>query len=76
MLPPPRQVSATEALVLAPGLPRGAAWWLVYWDGALEDDARLVIGLARTAAAYGADFVTLCRKRPVREDSVRLTRTS
>ena len=74
VLPPPRRVSATEALVLAPGLRReGLRGGLVYWDGALEDDARLVIGLARTAAAYGADFVTRCAASELREDSVRLT---
>ena len=54
-LPPPSRVSAQEALRLAPGLRadglRGA---LLHWDGQLEDDARLVIGLARTAAGFGA----------------------
>jgi len=28
------------------------------WDGALEDDARLVVAIARTAAAYGAIMLT------------------
>jgi glycerol-3-phosphate dehydrogenase len=32
----------------------------VHVDGALEDDARLVVTLARTAAAYGAKVVTHC----------------
>lgn len=58
-LPPPRRVSAAEALRLVPALRtadlRGG---LVYWDGQLEDDARLVIALARTAAAYGARILT------------------
>jgi glycerol-3-phosphate dehydrogenase len=34
---------------------RGA---LLNWDGQLEDDARLVVTLARTAASYGAHIVT------------------
>jgi len=33
----------------------------VHVDGALEDDARLVVALARTAAAHGARVVTHCR---------------
>jgi glycerol-3-phosphate dehydrogenase len=58
-LPPPRRVSALEARRLAPALPssglRGA---LLNWDGQLEDDARLVIAIARTAAAHGARVLT------------------
>ena len=58
-LPPPRRVSALEAARLAPGLDtdglRGA---ILYWDGQLEDDARLVVALARTAAAHGARILT------------------
>ena len=61
LLPRPSRISASEALVLAPHLRghelRGA---LLYWDGQLEDDARLVTALARTAAAHGADIVTRC----------------
>ena len=54
-LPRPRRVSRTEALGLAPALrPAGLRGGLVCWDGQLEDDARLVTCLARTAAAYGA----------------------
>ena len=45
-----------------PGL-RGA---LLSWDGQLEDDARLVVALARTAASYGARVVT--RAQVVRAD--------
>ena len=36
--------------------PRCAA----HWDGQLEDDARLVTAVARTAAGLGADIVTRC----------------
>lgn len=58
-LPPARRVSAEEARRLAPGLSdrqlRGA---LLHWDGQIEDDARLVLAVARTAAAYGARILT------------------
>lgn len=61
-LPPPRRISAVEALGLAPGLSRdGLRGGLLSWDGQLEDDARLVINLARTAAAHGAHVRTRAR---------------
>jgi glycerol-3-phosphate dehydrogenase len=54
-LPRPRRLSATEALRLAPALrPAGLRGGLLSWDGQLEDDARLVTTIARTAASYGA----------------------
>jgi glycerol-3-phosphate dehydrogenase len=58
-LPPPGRISAREAQRLAPALSlaplRGA---LLYWDGQLCDDARLVVAVARTAATHGAHIVT------------------
>ncbi|MCY7400400.1 MAG: glycerol-3-phosphate dehydrogenase/oxidase [Nocardioides sp.] len=61
-LPRPRRVTRTEALSLAPALRRdGLRGGLVLWDGQLEDDARLVTCLARTAASYGADVRTRAR---------------
>ena len=70
-LPPPRRVSALEARRLAPALPaaglRGA---LLSWDGQLEDDARLVIAIARTAAAHGARILTYADVTGLREDGV------
>jgi len=58
-LPSLRRVSAKEARRLAPGLSdrqlRGA---LLHWDGQIEDDARLVLDVARTAASYGARILT------------------
>jgi glycerol-3-phosphate dehydrogenase len=61
-LPGPRRVSRTEALRIAPALRRdGLRGGIVSWDGQLEDDARLVTCLARTAAAYGADVRTRAR---------------
>lgn len=61
-LPAPRRVSVTEALRMAPALRRdGLRGGLLSWDGQLEDDARLVITVARTAAAYGAHVRTRAR---------------
>ena len=61
-LPRPRRVSATEALALAPGLrPGGLRGGLLSWDGQLEDDARLVATIARTAAGLGAAVRTRAR---------------
>jgi glycerol-3-phosphate dehydrogenase len=61
-LPRPRRLNATEALGLVPSLRadtlRGG---LLAWDGQLEDDARLVVTVARTAAAYGAEVRTRAR---------------
>ena len=61
-LPRPRRLNATETLNLAPALRaetlRGG---LLAWDGQLEDDARLVTTVARTAAAHGAEVRTRAR---------------
>jgi glycerol-3-phosphate dehydrogenase len=58
-LPRPRRVGVTETLRLLPGVRRdGLRGALLNWDGQLEDDARLVIALARTAASYGARILT------------------
>ncbi|WP_151083952.1 glycerol-3-phosphate dehydrogenase/oxidase [Nocardioides cynanchi] len=61
-LPRPRHLSATEALHLAPVLAaEGLRGALLSWDGQLEDDARLVATIARTAADLGADVRTHSR---------------
>jgi glycerol-3-phosphate dehydrogenase len=72
-LPRPRRVSATEALSLAPALRVGGLrGGILGWDGQLEDDARLVATIARTAAAYGAEVRTHTRMLAVDGRSVRL----
>ena len=72
VLPRPRTIPVAETLALAPGLDRahlrGA---LLAYDGALTDDARLVVGLARTAAAFGARILTKLRAVEVAADKVR-----
>lgn len=74
LLPPPRRIPVPEMLRLAPGLDvselRGG---IVYWDGQLEDDARLVTAIARTAAAYGAEILTHCAASEVHADRVTVT---
>ncbi len=58
-LPRTRRVAAAEARRLAPALRReGLRGGVLSWDGQLEDDARLVVALARTAAGHGARIVT------------------
>ncbi|HEY6762298.1 MAG TPA: glycerol-3-phosphate dehydrogenase/oxidase [Baekduia sp.] len=58
-LPRARRASAAELLRLAPGVePAGLRGALISHDAQLEDDARLVVGLARTAAAHGARILT------------------
>jgi glycerol-3-phosphate dehydrogenase len=62
VLPRPRRLSRTETLALAPGVrPDGLRGGLLSWDGQLEDDARLVVALARTAAGAGARILTRTR---------------
>lgn len=59
VLPRPRSIPSAEALALAPGLStRGLRGALLAYDGALVDDARLVVSLARTAASFGARILT------------------
>jgi glycerol-3-phosphate dehydrogenase len=73
LLPRPSRISAAEALALVPELRRadlrGA---LLHWDGQLEDDARLVTAVARTAAGLGADILTRCSALQLGERTVLL----
>jgi len=61
-LPGARRIAAEEARLWAPAVKvdelRGA---VLSWDGQLEDDARLVVALARTAAGHGARVCTYCQ---------------
>lgn len=74
LLPAPRRLSAAEAARLVPALAgprlRGG---LLGWDGQLEDDARLVVALARTAAAYGAMILPRCRAERIHPDGAAVT---
>jgi glycerol-3-phosphate dehydrogenase len=57
--------SETKRLVPTIGKVRGS---YVHVDGALEDDARLVVAIARTAAGLGARIVTHCAAVDVARD--------
>lgn len=58
-LPPSHWIGARKVSSLAPGIDssrvRGG---IMAWDGQLVDDARLVVALVRTAAAFGARILT------------------
>ncbi|WP_304999757.1 glycerol-3-phosphate dehydrogenase/oxidase [Geodermatophilus marinus] len=68
-LPRTRRVGPAETARLAPAV-RGRRGGVVFWDGQLTDDARLVVALARTAAALGARVLTGATVRAVDGDSV------
>lgn len=75
-LPRSRRVSTAEALRLAPIVRRdGLRGGLQAWDGQLVDDARLVVALARTAAAQGAMILTRLEALDVTGDSATLRDT-
>ncbi|MEV7803468.1 glycerol-3-phosphate dehydrogenase/oxidase [Microbispora sp. NPDC088329] len=73
LLPGPSRLPAGRALALAPPLRadglRGA---LLSWDGRVVDDARLVVALARTAAAHGGRVLTRCRALALAGDGARV----
>ncbi|MFE9425107.1 glycerol-3-phosphate dehydrogenase/oxidase [Kitasatospora sp. NPDC006697] len=59
LLPRSRRLRPAEVLRYAPTVEAaGLRGGLVFWDGQLVDDARLVVALARTAAAHGARVLT------------------
>ena len=73
VLPGPRPVSARTALRMVPALEparlRGA---VLAADGQLVDDARLVVAVARTAAAHGARILTRVRALGLHHDGARV----
>nr|WP_239522273.1 glycerol-3-phosphate dehydrogenase/oxidase [Geodermatophilus sabuli] len=63
-LPGTRRVGPDDVARLTPGV-RGHRGGVVFWDGQLADDARLVVALARTAATWGARVLTGAAVRAV-----------
>lgn len=62
VLPAPGRLDPDTARRLVPGIrTTGLLGALSLWDGQLEDDARLVVAVARTAAAHGASILTRVR---------------
>ncbi|MDF0529159.1 glycerol-3-phosphate dehydrogenase/oxidase [Tsukamurella sp. 8F] len=69
-----RRIDAAQTAGLAPTVRReGLRGGLLNWDGQLTDDARLVIGIARTAADFGARVLTHCPASEVTGDGGLLT---
>jgi glycerol-3-phosphate dehydrogenase len=76
ILPRSRRVATAETLRLAPTVRRdGLRGGLQAWDGQLVDDARLVVALARTAAAHGATVLTRVEALDVAGNSATLRDT-
>ncbi len=72
-LPTHRHLSRSSALKLAPGLSReGLIGAIRYWD-AQVDDARHTLGLARTAAVYGAAMASSARVTGLLREGDRVT---
>ena len=72
-LPRARRIGIPELTRLAPGVNReGLRGGLMAWDAQLEDDARLVVALARTAALHGAKVVTRCAAEEVSGSGARV----
>ncbi|NMD54429.1 glycerol-3-phosphate dehydrogenase/oxidase [Tsukamurella conjunctivitidis] len=56
-----RRISPADVIAMAPTVRRaGLRGGLLNWDGQLTDDARLTVGIARTAARHGAVILTHC----------------
>ncbi|HET6561834.1 MAG TPA: glycerol-3-phosphate dehydrogenase/oxidase [Marmoricola sp.] len=73
LLPRPRRLSPEETIGLVPTVSReGLRGGLLSSDGQLEDDARLVVALARTAASYGARVLIRTRALDVTGDGATL----
>ncbi|NJP23319.1 glycerol-3-phosphate dehydrogenase/oxidase [Microbispora hainanensis] len=73
LLPGPTRLAARRTLTLAPHLrAEGLRGALLSWDGRVVDDARLVVALARTAAAHGARILTRCRALALSGDGARV----
>ncbi|MGB6126124.1 MAG: glycerol-3-phosphate dehydrogenase/oxidase [Gordonia sp. (in: high G+C Gram-positive bacteria)] len=69
-----RRIGAAEVAALAPTVARdGLRGGLLNWDGQLNDDARLVVDIARTAAGLGATVLTHASATNVTGTSLRVT---
>ncbi|GAB05708.1 glycerol-3-phosphate dehydrogenase, partial [Gordonia amarae NBRC 15530] len=76
LMPPPARIDALDTIRLFPEVRReGLRGARSSVDGQLVDDARLVVGLARTAAAFGASVCTCTRAENVTDYGARLVDT-
>jgi glycerol-3-phosphate dehydrogenase len=71
-LPRLRRIGATEARSWVSAVRPDVTGGMLFWDGQLEDDARLVVAVARTAAALGARILTRVRAVSATGDSALL----
>lgn len=66
LLPAPALLSAKRIRPLMTAWnPAAVSGGVSFWDGQLEDDARLVVEVARTAAAHGARVATYVRAESI-----------
>ncbi len=72
-LPRGRRLTTTEVSALLPCLRRDVTGGVLSWDGQLTDDARLVVAVARSAAARGARILTRCNASELAGDGAVLT---
>lgn len=74
VLPHPSRISAAAVEQLAPATTTsGLRGGLLSWDGQLVDDARLVVSIARTAAAHGARIITYAQATDIEAGRVHVT---
>ncbi|WP_295010606.1 glycerol-3-phosphate dehydrogenase/oxidase [uncultured Microbacterium sp.] len=72
-LPAPRPIRARTALDMVPALdPRRLRGAVLAADGQLVDDARLVVAVARSAAAHGARILTRVRALELHRSGARV----
>jgi glycerol-3-phosphate dehydrogenase len=72
-LPPPRWLGPHHTRLLVPAVAtEGLTGALLTWDGQLVDDARLVVAIARTAAAFGARIVTYASAEELTPEGARV----
>jgi len=73
LLPKPRRLSIEQTITHVPNVIKdGLRGGLLSFDGQLEDDARLVVAIARTAADHGARILTHVRALDVTGDDATL----
>jgi glycerol-3-phosphate dehydrogenase len=73
IVPGPRRLAAAGVRELAPSVRSDVTGGLLFWDGQLTDDARLVVALARTAAGHGAMILTRCAAAGLTGEGATLT---
>jgi glycerol-3-phosphate dehydrogenase len=71
-LPRLRRIGATETRSWVSAVKPDVTGGMLFWDGQLEDDSRLVVAVARTAASLGARILTRVRAVSAAGDSARL----